>query len=75
MNAFRFPLMPSRNRFSSWAVDAGLFLWPKLGLRADTSYECCYIRVGSGGYVTGIVASPHAPYTKFIRTDVGGACR
>ncbi len=42
---------------------------------ANQPHEWRDIRVGGGGYVTGIIASPQAPYTKFIRTDVGGAYR
>src|ERR1035437_3942782 len=59
-------------------VLAAFTLWAALGLRADdlsSSYQWKPVRIGGGGWVTGMVLHPLSAAVRYARTDVGEAYR
>ena len=59
------------------ALSGATFLHSQTQHQTDpaTSYSWQPLRIGGGGFVTGIVAHPSEPNTLIAKTDVGGAYR
>ncbi len=62
--------LPSKRSTRAIATDSTLFT-----TTTEELYEWKSVKIGGGGFVTGIALPPKQPQVPYIRTDVGGAFR